>query len=461
MPDIGVYHPQIVHFVIAFLILGVAARVLSLLPLGERFRFLGPMAAVLVILGTLAAVAAFQSGHDAHGPVEHVPGAREAVLEHEHWGERTRNAFLILAAIELGVLALASRRRLAQGLRAVSAVGGLVVRNDVRGGRVFSQEGVEVVGDGMRGHVVALLETQQGEQGKVLYVWFDAPIGYVSFTRDHFAALGRPEEWKRWWRPESPEDTRLVHFIGKDNIPFHTIIWPSILMGHSDARLKQGLPALNLPYDVPANEFLNLEGRKMSTSQNFAVWLPDYLERYDPDPLRYYLTAVMPETRDADWETPGAQPFTLVFAAGNAGFSGPGAPTEAKNLIAVAASQSHRAGNIDDISSFSSRGFAVDGRVVPTVAAPGETIELEIPPPAPEELAPEPIDLAIVHEDDAIIVVDKPAGMVVHPAPGHQGGTLVNALLHHVKDLSGVGGEARLGDGAEPTLPDLDLEEVR
>jgi uncharacterized membrane protein len=125
VPEIGVFHPQIVHFVVAFLILGVAARLVSLLPLGERFRFLGPTASMLILLGTLAAVAAVKSGKDAHGPVERVPGVREAVMEHEEWGERTRNAFLILAAIEIGILALASRRRLAQGLRVLSAVAGI------------------------------------------------------------------------------------------------------------------------------------------------------------------------------------------------------------------------------------------------------------------------------------------------------------------------------------------------
>jgi len=123
--DIGVYHPQIVHFVIAFLILGVLARVISLLPLGERGRFVGPMAAVLLVLGTLAALAAVHSGLNAHGPVERVPGARNAVVEHEEWGERTRNVFVAIAVIELAAVALASRRRAAQTLRAVSAVAGL------------------------------------------------------------------------------------------------------------------------------------------------------------------------------------------------------------------------------------------------------------------------------------------------------------------------------------------------
>ena len=126
MPDIGIFHPQIVHFVIGLLCVGVAARVLSLLPLGERFRFLSPMAATLLILGALASVAAVQSGTNAHGPVERVPGSREAVMEHEEWGERTRNVFVAIAVLEIAALAFASRRRLAQGLRIVTALGGLV-----------------------------------------------------------------------------------------------------------------------------------------------------------------------------------------------------------------------------------------------------------------------------------------------------------------------------------------------
>lgn len=125
MPDIGIYHPQIVHFVIALLLVGVAARVVSLLPLPSRLAFMGPMATTLIVLGTLGAVAAVHSGLNAHGPVERIPGAREAVVDHEEWGERTRNVFIAVAAFEIAALALASRRRLATVLRAVAAVAGL------------------------------------------------------------------------------------------------------------------------------------------------------------------------------------------------------------------------------------------------------------------------------------------------------------------------------------------------
>ncbi len=125
--------------------------------------------------------------------------------------------------------------------------------------------------------------------GKVLYVWFDAPIGYISASKEWAIAKGDPDAWEPYWKDE---ESRLVHFIGKDNIVFHCLIFPGMLMTHGE---------FVLPYNVPANEFLNLEGNKFSTSRNYAVWLHDYLERFDPDPLRYTLTSNMPETRDADF----------------------------------------------------------------------------------------------------------------------------------------------------------------
>jgi methionyl-tRNA synthetase len=128
-----------------------------------------------------------------------------------------------------------------------------------------------------------------GYENKVLYVWFDAPIGYISATRALALQLGRPEMWKEYWM--NP-DTKLVHFIGKDNIVFHAIVWPAMLMAQD---------GYVLPTDIPANEFLNLEGKKISTSRNFAVWLHEYLERFPPDPLRYALAANMPEAKDADF----------------------------------------------------------------------------------------------------------------------------------------------------------------
>ncbi|HHV40262.1 MAG: methionine--tRNA ligase [Bacteroidales bacterium] len=126
----------------------------------------------------------------------------------------------------------------------------------------------------------------EGADGKVLYVWFDAPIGYISNTIELF-----PDTWETWWKDE---DTRLVHFIGKDNIVFHCIVFPSMLKAHG---------GYIVPDNVPANEFLNLEGDKISTSKNWAVWLHEYLEEFPgkEDVLRYTLCATMPETKDNDF----------------------------------------------------------------------------------------------------------------------------------------------------------------
>ena len=126
-------------------------------------------------------------------------------------------------------------------------------------------------------------------EGKVLYVWFDAPIGYISATKDWATEHGK--DWRTYWQDE---DTRLLHFIGKDNIVFHCIIFPSMLKQHGD---------YILPDNVPANEFLNLEGDKISTSKNWAVWLHEYLEEFPgkQDVLRYTLCANAPETKDNDF----------------------------------------------------------------------------------------------------------------------------------------------------------------
>jgi methionyl-tRNA synthetase len=127
-----------------------------------------------------------------------------------------------------------------------------------------------------------------GYEKKRIYVWFEAVIGYLSASKEWAQSKGEDERWRKFWEG----DTKSYYFIGKDNIVFHTIIWPAMLMGYD---------GLNLPFNVPANEFLTLEGRKLSTSRNWAVWLPDYLERYPADPLRYLMSANMPETSDADF----------------------------------------------------------------------------------------------------------------------------------------------------------------
>ena len=126
----------------------------------------------------------------------------------------------------------------------------------------------------------------EGSDGKVLYVWFDAPIGYISNTQELL-----PQSWEKWWKSE---DTKLVHFIGKDNIVFHCIVFPSMLKADG---------SYILPDNVPANEFLNLEGDKISTSRGWAVWLHEYLEQFpgQEDVLRYVLTANAPETKDNDF----------------------------------------------------------------------------------------------------------------------------------------------------------------
>jgi len=129
----------------------------------------------------------------------------------------------------------------------------------------------------------------KGGEGKVLYVWFDAPIGYISSTKEWAARVGK--DWEPYWKSD---DTKLVHFIGKDNIVFHCIIFPAMLKAEG---------SYILPNNVPANEFLNLEGNKLSTSKNWAVWLPDYLLEFpnQQDVLRYALTANAPETKDNDF----------------------------------------------------------------------------------------------------------------------------------------------------------------
>lgn len=127
----------------------------------------------------------------------------------------------------------------------------------------------------------------EGAEGKVLYVWFDAPIGYISNTKELL-----PDSWQKYWKDE---ESRIIHFIGKDNIVFHCIVFPAMLMAYGDN--------FQLPDNVPANEFLNLEGDKISTSRNWAVWLHEYLRDFPgkQDVLRYVLTANAPETKDNDF----------------------------------------------------------------------------------------------------------------------------------------------------------------
>jgi methionyl-tRNA synthetase len=147
----------------------------------------------------------------------------------------------------------------------------------------------------------------EGWEDKRLYVWFEAVMGYLTASIEWAHNVGDPEAWKRWWY--NP-DARIYNFLGKDNIPFHTVIWQAELLGIQGIYHQDGAAAINLPYDVPANEFMNIEQEKFSKSRNWAVWLPDILERYQPDAVRYYVTRTMPETADSDFTWEGF--FTCV-----------------------------------------------------------------------------------------------------------------------------------------------------
>jgi methionyl-tRNA synthetase len=147
----------------------------------------------------------------------------------------------------------------------------------------------------------------EGWDEKRLYVWFEAVMGYFTASVEWAHNIGKPDEWKKWWyNPEA----EIYNFIGKDNIPFHTIIWQAELLGvngiyNEDTSGTQHAVSLQLPYDVPANEFMNIEGEKFSKSRNWAIWLPDILERYQPDAIRYYVAMTFPETHDSDFAWDG------------------------------------------------------------------------------------------------------------------------------------------------------------
>ena len=159
-----------------------------------------------------------------------------------------------------------------------------VSRNMVRSGELRGRPVTRDIGWGIPVPV-------PGFENKTIYVWMEAVTGYLSVTVELAQIEGDPEGWRRWWTP----DVRSYYFIGKDNITFHTIIWPGMLIGHGD---------LVLPYDVPANEYLMVGGRQLSKSRNWVIEALDYLQRYDPDPLRYMLTINNPEKSDSNftWE---------------------------------------------------------------------------------------------------------------------------------------------------------------
>ncbi len=130
----------------------------------------------------------------------------------------------------------------------------------------------------------------EGYEDKRIYVWFDAVIGYLSASKEWAQRTGDPSRWEHWWKNK---DARHYYFLAKDNIPFHSIIWPSILMGYNES--------LQLPYNIPANEYLCLSGEQFSKSRNLAIWVPDIMKQFDADAIRYYLSINMPESRDSNW----------------------------------------------------------------------------------------------------------------------------------------------------------------
>lgn len=174
---------------------------------------------------------------------------------------------------------------------------------------VLRQSLGQILADGLHGRAITrdldwgIPIPIPGWDGKCLYVWFEAVIGYLSATIEWAQITGQPEAWHDWW---TDPDAAAYYFIGKDNIPFHAVIWPGQLLGASEHfnEIFEGKTGkkLTLPYDVPANEFMNLEGQKISGSRNWAVWGLDVLTRHDPDALRYYLTINMPESKDTDWD---------------------------------------------------------------------------------------------------------------------------------------------------------------
>jgi len=148
----------------------------------------------------------------------------------------------------------------------------------------------------------------EGWDGKVIYVWFEAVIGYLSASKEFSQLIGKPDLWKEYWMDPG---VKHYYFLGKDNIPFHSIIWPSILMGYGN---------LNLPYDIPANEYLMFKGGKLSKSKGGAIEIPDVLKKFDADVIRYYLSVNMPDTHDSEfsWEDFKIKVNTeLVSALGN------------------------------------------------------------------------------------------------------------------------------------------------
>ncbi len=169
----------------------------------------------------------------------------------------------------------------------------------------FSQNFVK---DGLRGRPITrdidwgISVPIDGWEDKRLYVWFEAVMGYFTASVEWAHNIGKPDEWKKWWY--NP-DAKIYNFIGKDNIPFHTIIWQAELFGVNGIYNEGDDTPLQLPYDVPANEFMNIEGQQFSKSRNWAIWVPDVLERYQADAVRFYVARTFPERQDSDFSWDG------------------------------------------------------------------------------------------------------------------------------------------------------------
>jgi methionyl-tRNA synthetase len=142
----------------------------------------------------------------------------------------------------------------------------------------------------------------EGWEDKCIYVWFEAVNGYFTASVEWAKNKGEPDEWKKWWY--NP-DAEIYNFIGKDNIPFHTVIWPAELIGISGLYNEGDDTPINLPHNVPANEFMNVEGKQFSKSRNWAIWMPDVLARYQPDAARFYIARSFPENSDTDFSWDG------------------------------------------------------------------------------------------------------------------------------------------------------------
>lgn len=149
------------------------------------------------------------------------------------------------------------------------------------------------------------IEGWSEQPAKRLYVWFDAVIGYLSASIEWARRLGEPDRWREWWTPGEAEDQVSCYFQGKDNITFHSQIWPAELLGSMGRGDKGGEPSvfgdLTLPTEVVASEFMTMEGRAFSSSRGVVIYVRDMLERYQPDALRYFISAAGPETQDSDF----------------------------------------------------------------------------------------------------------------------------------------------------------------